>query len=311
MNSIGARLRQERLQRGLDLAQIAERTKINPAMLEAIESGDLDKLPGSFFARSFVRQYARALELDEEEFEPELKRLAALEEPPTPEPGIVAQDAVVAPVAPVSEPAGRGRSPSPLLALILIVAASVGIYVLWQKARATRWQPETRTAAAQPAAARAGAAAAKQTARRAAALPRPTSRGTTAPAVGRAPSQAPAPAAGSDTGEVKSSVAPGESAAVRVELRAKGDAWVRLVADRQVLFQGMLRAGDVRRFEGSVWMSLRIGKPEAVAITWNGQAVGDVGPPGQAQTVEFTSRGFRVVPPSPKPAAAPAAPGAP
>lgn len=283
----------------MDLAQIAERTKINAAMLEAIESGDLDKLPGSFFARSFVRQYARALELDEEEFEPELKRLAALEEPPAPEPGIVAQDAVVAPVAPVSEPAGRGHSPSPLLALILIVAASAGIYVLWQKARATRWRPETRTAAAQPAPAEP----------RAAALPRPTSRGTTAPAVARAPSQAPAPATGSDTGQVQSSVAPGESAAVHVELHAKGDAWVRLVADRQVLFQGMLRAGDVRRFEGSVWMSLRIGKPEAVEITWNGQAVGAVGPPGQAQTVEFTSRGFRVVPPSPKPAAA--APGAP
>jgi cytoskeletal protein RodZ len=47
MTSIGERLREERLRRGLGVEQIAERLKINPSMLTAIETGDLDRLPGN------------------------------------------------------------------------------------------------------------------------------------------------------------------------------------------------------------------------------------------------------------------------
>ena len=69
MTSIGDRLRQERLRRGLDIYQLAEQTKINASMLEAIEADDLEKLPGRFFTRSFIRQYAKALGLDDDEFQ--------------------------------------------------------------------------------------------------------------------------------------------------------------------------------------------------------------------------------------------------
>jgi cytoskeletal protein RodZ len=53
--------------RGVSLDAIAEATRINPFYLRAIETGDLDKLPGEFYARSYARQYARAAGFDERE----------------------------------------------------------------------------------------------------------------------------------------------------------------------------------------------------------------------------------------------------
>jgi cytoskeletal protein RodZ len=53
--------------RGVSLQQIAGSTKINLFYLKAIESGEVDKLPGSFYARSYIRQYARAIDYCEED----------------------------------------------------------------------------------------------------------------------------------------------------------------------------------------------------------------------------------------------------
>src|ERR1700719_2539198 len=67
MTSIGESLRRERLRRNLDLDQVSQELKISARFLEAIEAEKFDKLPGGVFARSFVRQYARLLGLDEDE----------------------------------------------------------------------------------------------------------------------------------------------------------------------------------------------------------------------------------------------------
>ena len=74
MTSIGDTLRRERLRRGLDLDKVAAETKIGRHQLEAIEANQFDRLPGGVFARSFIRQYARLLELDDEEIIAELKQ---------------------------------------------------------------------------------------------------------------------------------------------------------------------------------------------------------------------------------------------
>ena len=62
--SFGARLRHERERRGIALASIAERTKIAPALLVALESGDVTRWPGGIYRRSFIRAYAAAVGLD-------------------------------------------------------------------------------------------------------------------------------------------------------------------------------------------------------------------------------------------------------
>ena len=56
-----------RHQKGISLHEIAEVTKIGFRYLEAIERGQYGKLPGGFYNVSYIRQYARAIEVSEEE----------------------------------------------------------------------------------------------------------------------------------------------------------------------------------------------------------------------------------------------------
>jgi len=55
-----------RRNRGISLKQIAESTKIGVRSLEAIERGEFRKLPGGIYATSYIRQYAQAIDYDEE-----------------------------------------------------------------------------------------------------------------------------------------------------------------------------------------------------------------------------------------------------
>ena len=66
MSSLGATFRREREARGVSLEEIAKETRIGIRLLRAIENEQFDRLPGGIFNKSFVRQYARYLELDEE-----------------------------------------------------------------------------------------------------------------------------------------------------------------------------------------------------------------------------------------------------
>jgi cytoskeleton protein RodZ len=76
MNNISETLRRERLKQGLELQQLSDSTKISSRMLQAMEAGDLSRLPGGVFTRSFFRQYAAALGLDPAMVEVEVRQLA-------------------------------------------------------------------------------------------------------------------------------------------------------------------------------------------------------------------------------------------
>lgn len=65
--SVGERLRQAREAQGLDLADIANRTRIPIRHLEAIEQGRFDAMPSPTYAIGFARSYARVVGLDERE----------------------------------------------------------------------------------------------------------------------------------------------------------------------------------------------------------------------------------------------------
>jgi cytoskeletal protein RodZ len=56
-----------RHQKGISLHQIAEATKIGVRYLEAIEGGQFASLPGGIYNISYIRQYARAIEINEGE----------------------------------------------------------------------------------------------------------------------------------------------------------------------------------------------------------------------------------------------------
>jgi cytoskeleton protein RodZ len=67
MESLGDYLKQARKKKGLSLEKVASQTRIQEHHLQALESEDFANLPAKVFAKGFVRSYAKALGLDEEE----------------------------------------------------------------------------------------------------------------------------------------------------------------------------------------------------------------------------------------------------
>lgn len=67
MSDLGALLQKAREQRGYSLDDIQDLTKIRKRYLEAIEIGDYSILPGTFYVRAFVKNYAETVGLDAEE----------------------------------------------------------------------------------------------------------------------------------------------------------------------------------------------------------------------------------------------------
>lgn len=64
MTDIGEKLRTAREAMGLSIADVEKTTKIQARYLNAIENDDFDKLPGDFYTRAFIRQYAQVVGLD-------------------------------------------------------------------------------------------------------------------------------------------------------------------------------------------------------------------------------------------------------
>jgi cytoskeleton protein RodZ len=68
MGNFGDTLRQEREFRGITLDAITRVTKISNRHLIALEQEHFDVLPGGVFNKSMVREYARVVGLDQEEW---------------------------------------------------------------------------------------------------------------------------------------------------------------------------------------------------------------------------------------------------
>ncbi|MGH1295320.1 helix-turn-helix domain-containing protein [Bacillus pretiosus] len=67
MTELGQKLKEARGTKGLSMDQLHEITKIQKRHLIAIEEGNYDVLPGAFYARAFIKQYADAVGLNGEE----------------------------------------------------------------------------------------------------------------------------------------------------------------------------------------------------------------------------------------------------
>jgi cytoskeleton protein RodZ len=63
---VGDRLRAARLAAGIDLSDVATKTRVPLRHLQAIEGGDYAALPGSTYCVGFVKAYARVVGVDEE-----------------------------------------------------------------------------------------------------------------------------------------------------------------------------------------------------------------------------------------------------
>ncbi len=309
MTAIGETLRRERLKRNLDLEAISRELKISPRILSAIEEEKFDRLPGGVFAKSFVRQYARLLGLDEEEMGNEVQRILQ------PEPEVsqfsAAEKHAAAPIQLPKvkswETVGDSRfmwsSPLPALALVVVVMMGcAGVYSWWQRTRhpaqardnvaprvAAQQQPSQQTV---PVQSPAGQAQIPPT-------PTPQTAAADRAAPGAAVKPPESPSAAEPGTVVKLPASPAASsnpnAPVRVELVADEPVWVLARTDGKYLFSGTLEAKQTRTVEANSTVLLRLGNAGGVNITLNGKSLGAVGPKGQVRTVQLTSGGFEIV----------------
>ena len=151
--SLAMWLRAGRARRQLSLDEVARVTKIQPRILEKLESGHFDGLPAEVFVKGFVRSVARCLGLDEAEalarygecVAPGTAKARAFVEVMAPAPVPVPAPRIIAPPEP--EPAPE---PEPVRVVATPVAAAP--------------EPQPAAAAPDPAPAEAAPAAPSQTA---------------------------------------------------------------------------------------------------------------------------------------------------
>lgn len=320
MTAIGDTLRRERMRRRLDLETVSRELKIPPKMLSAIEEERFDRLPGGVFAKSFVRQYAHLLGLDEEEMAGEVQRMLQ----PAPEaPPVSGGNRPLA--APIQVPRVRqwnaiGDGPvrwkAPLISLALVVVVMMGcagVYSWWQRTRAhrpaqqaqvnaapaaARPQPPVNPVAASAPATPAGEQPASPASDTPSATPSTTRTETASPhaAPPAEEAKAPAPApAGTPAATDPMAPPPNPNAPVRVELKASEPVWVSVRSDGKYLFSGTLEANQTRTVDANEKVVLRLGNAGGIDVTLNGKPLGTLGPKGQIRTVQLTSGGFEIV----------------
>ncbi|NRD78909.1 helix-turn-helix domain-containing protein [Bacillus sp. BRMEA1] len=67
MTELGNRLKEARLEKNLSLDDLQSMTKIQKRYLIGIEEGNYSSMPGNFYVRAFIKQYAETLGLNPEE----------------------------------------------------------------------------------------------------------------------------------------------------------------------------------------------------------------------------------------------------
>ena len=113
MASIGTTLREERIRLGLGIDEVEAGTKIRAKYLMALEDERFEALPGTAYARAFLRDYAEQLGLDPQELVNRLNQMAGFDE-----------DVVLAPRRPVASGPilGRGQRIGLSAAAVVVVA---------------------------------------------------------------------------------------------------------------------------------------------------------------------------------------------
>jgi cytoskeletal protein RodZ len=268
MTSIGETLQNERERQGRKLGELAGELCITQDYLASIENGDLSNLPGLFFYKSFTRQYAALLGVDEALVRQELEAVVAAE-PPAPRPEIRRLD-------PLVEMANRRFVPDiPLgwsvaaLAAVLLVCS--GFYSWWTRVPVPRItertvaQTSTVQVPTQPVATMVTASSS---------LPSPSSIESTLPTV---------PVL--------------NAAPIVLTLSATERTWLSVSSGGKEIFSGFLQPSESKVLSGLDIATMRVGNAAGIDVNWNGKPVGPLGMRGQVLTIRFTPEDFEIVPP--------------
>ena len=298
--SVWERFRAEREARGLSAGDVCAFLKLTMRQIEALESGDIAALPGAAFARGFVRNYARFLELDPAPF------LAAIDAR-IPEVRSHSVESITSNQGLGKMPTRRGSRfsalPAALISIALLAVLSAGWYFQWFEPREEKAllaaasnpvaaAPESVPAAVAPAAVSTSGSAPVSVPVSAPALvepPPPAMQNVPAP-VAVAQSVAPAPLAQAQSAppaaQSKPAVAPVPLAAAssvttsgvtpggmeRLVFSFEGEAWVEVRdSTDKVIFSRLNQPGSTQEVQGSAPFKLVVGNARNVKLSWKGK----------------------------------------
>ncbi|HLH40822.1 MAG TPA: RodZ domain-containing protein [Bryobacteraceae bacterium] len=284
MNSVGAVLKTERERQGRDLAEIAGELCITQRYLRAIEQDDLKSLPGTFFYKSFVKQYAASLGVDESVLQSGIESLTAVLEPlplpgADPKYGKRAEPPPLRDLDPIVRDGNRRYFPDSrmglsIAALVAMLLATSGFYAWYNKAAqsAPPISADERTArAANPAPASARPMVEEPVKTEAAA---PASLNVT-----------------STTG------ADGVNHVV-LNLSATEKTWLSITSEGKQIFSGVLEPSQTKTLTGLDVAKMKVGNAGGLEVMWNGKPIGPIGPRGQVRIVLFTPDNFQILTPN-------------
>jgi cytoskeleton protein RodZ len=273
LKEIGGYLRQLREERPLSVEDIAAITRIRVPMLEALESGNLDRLPELIYVKGFIRRYGEALGIDGKSLSDRLSPSAQqlVQEAATPKktapkvpPALVEKNATkpsralpktatvaqASPAIPKAETAAKPAKKSVFglsLWLGLLAGVSCGLgglgYLFLSR-------PPANNQAIEP-----------------------------APEIPPSPVVLPAPVA---------SPAPVRATPLSVTVSIDNPAWLRVRADGKTLQEGILKPGTKQTWTANKTLNIRTGNAGGVQFSLNDRPLEVMGPLGQIADRTFT-----------------------
>ena len=271
-----------RREKGLDLSEISERTKIRLPFLEAIEEGALQELPQSIYAKGFVKAYLEVI--DSLDLWPEYEQVFR---------SLPGKDGTAESLVHYMPPQkGFQKVSKAWMFLFLFFAIGISLYLIWQQKDLMAVKPPTLPA--EEAVSGDLAVSSEE------ALPNTDNdAGETHPAPdsdAAASSQEPT----STLGREDRSWLPGhedETPAVKAEtagiltIRAKGPCWIGVNRESGGKVQKTLYAGDSYEAKIDSRTTIRFGSAGAVSLTWDDRILEPIGRMGEVVTIEFLPDG--------------------
>lgn len=281
---IGQKLKKQREALSLSLADVERYTHIRERYLQSLEAGRIDELPSTVQGRGMLNNYAHFLELDTEELTLRLadglqtRRLEQAAETTPEKRPFVRRAAKVAP--------GWQRFLTPDLMIGGSIIVFLFLFAIWSAARISAVRnAETDTTNLPP------SSLLLDTASEAA-----TSGETETPADTVISTQLPG-AAESAMAAVTDTTPLVDDAPLQVYIVAHQRAWMRVISDKKIVFEGRVTPGNAYPFSGNDQVELLTGNAAALQVLFNQNDLGTLGVTGQVVSLIFTSAG--VITPTP------------
>jgi len=281
---IGASLQQQRQRLGLTPEEAASATRIRSRYLLALENGDLESLPSPIHARGMLQNYSAFLGLNSEAI---LLRFAEglqqrLQEKNASRRTSASQANQSHPISPpTASPSAPWRqilSPDLMISAILLVAL-LG-FIIWGAGRISAAQQARQQTTPPP------------ISEILAQVPTPLAE-TTVPTPAEAPTASPTEGqiGTLTTATAEITITPAINAPLQLNVIAQIRAWLRVVVDDKVAFEGRTIPGSVYAFGGRQRIELATGNGAALRLVFNQSDLGSPGAMGEPIVLIFTSEG--------------------